>query len=458
MKLILLLAIVVFMADFAAAASVFNYQGHLKKDGANFTGTADFYFAIYRKDGATETFLWVNDDGDLSALPPASGVPVTVEDGHFSLEIGDTSLPNMSALPAAIFEDDAQLFMRVWVDAGDGVQQLSPDKRVHLGPGFGYGDEDVLTIYVDGISGDDLNSGLRPNRAKKTIQGGIDALPPVINGESIVQIADGIYEEGVSVFNIALAGKNASLLVRKDPDTPGDVILQPGSTGAVYGFRIAGVPQTISFKGLTIQGYTSAGMMVDASRVAVEDCTFQDNVGAYGRCGIYALKASSIDLLDCTLDNNQEGIRGLHNSYVRVRNSTVTNSQDTGVRVGYSTYFYMENCTIDGATNHGIYLNDNASADIRDTTVRGCGLAGLNCITNSYAMLIRITSDGNKYGIWSDRGGYVMMGSNNHQILNNDIGLYAIHRSTIEYYLGTVTLGGNSADESVASSGLIIKN
>ncbi|MCB2156273.1 right-handed parallel beta-helix repeat-containing protein [bacterium] len=451
------LIIVLGLGDVANASGVFNYQGHLNRDGHSFTGTADFYFAIYRKDGSTDTFLWVNDDGDLSVLPPSSGVPVDVDEGRFSLEIGDTSLPNMSALPAAIFEDDAQLFMRVWVDAGDGVQQLSPDKRVHLGPGFGYGDEDVLTIYVDGISGDDLNSGLRPNRAKKTIQGGIDALPPVIHGEAIVQIADGIYEEGVAIHSVTLTGNLASLTIQKNPGTPGDVVLQPGSSGETTGLDIAGTDRPITITGLTVQGFSFAGVQISRSSVDLEDCTIKDNLGATG-WGIYALRGASASLKNCTLDNNHMGIYADHFCDIGLYDTTISNSEDTGVYARFSTVLHTNTATIQNSGGDGIYLWMNSNADLRYTTLQGNAGAGLRGTKQSCAMLIEVDSIQNGIGIWSDRGSYLFLGNDSHSISNNTLGLRAIHRSTIEYYGGSVTISGNGTNSEEDSTSVILVN
>ncbi|MCA9756923.1 MAG: hypothetical protein KDA27_14050 [Candidatus Eisenbacteria bacterium] len=112
-------------ADAAVPTSV-HYQGKLEKDGAIYGGVAQFKFAILK--GATRT-LWSNDGTSTNGSEPQSAVSVTVTDGIFSVQLGSSP---MLPITADALEDVAST-LRIWVDTGDGVEQL-PDQPLSSVP------------------------------------------------------------------------------------------------------------------------------------------------------------------------------------------------------------------------------------------------------------------------------------------------------------------------------------
>ncbi len=74
---------------------------------------------------------WSND-GTPSG-EPTNGVSVTVTKGLFSVLLGDTSLPNMNALPASVFATGDE-HVRVWASTGGAFQLLAPNRRVGAVP------------------------------------------------------------------------------------------------------------------------------------------------------------------------------------------------------------------------------------------------------------------------------------------------------------------------------------
>jgi N-acetylneuraminic acid mutarotase len=129
----LLLAVVgfCFLLSLPAGAQVpalLNYQGRISVGEAAFDGTGQFKLALVNN-GATQVH-WLNaadanDDGE-----PDLAVPVPVTKGLYSLLLGDTSLPNMAALPASAFSN-SEVYLRVWFNDGvNGFQLLSPDQRI----------------------------------------------------------------------------------------------------------------------------------------------------------------------------------------------------------------------------------------------------------------------------------------------------------------------------------------
>jgi hypothetical protein len=104
-----------------AQPAAVSYQGQLMRDGVPFQGTAQFKFAIVWISEGTTT-LWSNDGTSQGGGAPQSSVPLTVDQGVFSVLLGGTGMvPLTSDLLQGV--DDADL--RVWVDTGTGFEQLS---------------------------------------------------------------------------------------------------------------------------------------------------------------------------------------------------------------------------------------------------------------------------------------------------------------------------------------------
>jgi microcystin-dependent protein len=114
----------------AAVPEYVNYQGSVQVNGASFNGTGQFKFALV--DGAGTTTYWSNDGTSVAGGEPTASVALSVTGGLFSVDLGDTSLTNMTqALTAAIVADNAPVYLRVWFDDGvNGSQLLSPSEQL----------------------------------------------------------------------------------------------------------------------------------------------------------------------------------------------------------------------------------------------------------------------------------------------------------------------------------------
>ena len=111
-----------------AASTTLNYQGRVIANGMAFQGTGHFKFALISSDG--NTVYWKNDASTGSA-EPASAVGLNVNRGLFSIRLGDTSLPNMTALDSAVLSN-AGVKLRVWFNDGSkGFQQMNRDQDVN---------------------------------------------------------------------------------------------------------------------------------------------------------------------------------------------------------------------------------------------------------------------------------------------------------------------------------------
>ena len=98
-----------------AVPGVINYQGTVSVQGSPFTGTGHFQFALV--DQAGTTTYWSTGD-----------IGIYVTKGLYAVKLGEA--PEMSAIPASVFDNDT-LLLRVWFDDGStGMQQLSPDQQI----------------------------------------------------------------------------------------------------------------------------------------------------------------------------------------------------------------------------------------------------------------------------------------------------------------------------------------
>lgn len=124
--LVMMLAFAVTLA--AQVPSMLNYQGRIAVNGVNFSGTGQFKFALINTNGSQS--FWSNDGTSSAGSQPTAAVSIDVESGIYSVKLGDTSLPNMTAVPATVFANP-DVHLRVWFNDGtNGWQQMSPDQRI----------------------------------------------------------------------------------------------------------------------------------------------------------------------------------------------------------------------------------------------------------------------------------------------------------------------------------------
>ncbi len=112
----------------AQVPQLINYQGRVTIAGVNFDGVGQFRFALVN---ATATTTYWRNSPDTT---PADGVPdaavvLTVSRGLYAVQLGDTTLAGMNALPNTVFSNP-DVRLRIWFnDGAHGTQLLSPDQR-----------------------------------------------------------------------------------------------------------------------------------------------------------------------------------------------------------------------------------------------------------------------------------------------------------------------------------------
>jgi Chaperone of endosialidase/Regulator of chromosome condensation (RCC1) repeat len=121
----------ILLAQFAALAAVpswLNYQGRIAVNGTGFNGSGSFKFALVNASGSTT--YWSNDNSSAAGSQPAAAVAIPVSGGIYSVQLGDTALANMAAVPTTVF-DNTEVWLRVWFNDGvNGFEQIVPDQRL----------------------------------------------------------------------------------------------------------------------------------------------------------------------------------------------------------------------------------------------------------------------------------------------------------------------------------------
>jgi hypothetical protein len=127
-----LLLVTLGLAALSAAAQVpgiISHQGKVMVNGTNYTGSGQFKFALVNAAGTTT--YWSHDGSSTGGAAPASAVTLPVARGVFSVNLGDTTVANMTqAIPASVFTNGA-VYLRTWFnDGADGSQLLAPDRQI----------------------------------------------------------------------------------------------------------------------------------------------------------------------------------------------------------------------------------------------------------------------------------------------------------------------------------------
>lgn len=120
----------IFTSVLLASPQQILYQGEIELSGSSFSGNISMKFVLHNGSDA----LWSNDGTGDMATEPTQAVEVYVDQGLYSVALGDSSSSNMTSLNSAVL-GQSQLQLRVWVDDGSGTYQLmSPDKNFYAVP------------------------------------------------------------------------------------------------------------------------------------------------------------------------------------------------------------------------------------------------------------------------------------------------------------------------------------
>lgn len=115
-------------AALAQVPQILNYQGKVKVNGNDFTGSGQFKFALVNAAGSQS--YWSSDGSTTNGTEPLTAVTLPVQAGLYTVLLGDATIPQMAAFPAGVFTH-GDVRLRVWFSDGvNGWQQMTPDQKV----------------------------------------------------------------------------------------------------------------------------------------------------------------------------------------------------------------------------------------------------------------------------------------------------------------------------------------
>ncbi len=141
----------------AEVPGIIGYQGRVTVNGAPYDGMGCFKFAIVT---SNSEILWSNDGTIGTNLIPGSAVSLPVNEGMFSVGLGDTKITNMNVeITPDVFEN-SEVYLRIWFSS-DGVtfNQFAPDRRILV---VGYAMEAAHANETDHADVADTLTGFDP--------------------------------------------------------------------------------------------------------------------------------------------------------------------------------------------------------------------------------------------------------------------------------------------------------
>ena len=277
------------------------------------------------------TTYWSHDGTSSAGSAPTTAVSATVQDGLFTVGLGDTTVSNMSALSAALFQQ-SNLQLRLWFNNGvNGFAALSPLQNLTASPYAGHANS-AASLTANGI--------VR------------------VNGSMVGGYSGNIISNGV-VGGFIGGGGNGSGLNR---------------VGGDYASVVGGLNNIASGTYSTAMGYcttasanaaTAMGFNCTASANAATAMGFQTTAsGQYSTAMGATTVASGFGSLA------MGGITGAGGVYSTAMGSFTTASGDYSTAMGYGTTASANaatamgfNCTASGAFSTAMGYNTIASAN-----------------------------------------------------------------------------------------------
>ncbi len=116
------------LAAHAQVPHTLSFQGRLSANESAFNGLGEFKFALVNSNGTAT--LWSNDGSSAGGAEPVRAVSSVVNQGLFSILLGDTSLSNMTPISPSVFANPA-VRLRTWFSAGTNpAVMLAPDQSL----------------------------------------------------------------------------------------------------------------------------------------------------------------------------------------------------------------------------------------------------------------------------------------------------------------------------------------
>lgn len=382
---------------------MFEYQGRVKVSGQPFNGTGRFKFAIMNTSATAS--LWSNDGTSDNGSEPSAYLEAQVTDGVFTIMIGDTSL-GMQSINSSIFQSRTPLRLRTWFsDVTHPFEQLNPDSKlvnislITIGTG-----ETDYTIYVNGTTGNDANSGLTPAKAKKTIQAGVNAVPRQLMCNVTVKVAPGVYRETVDVSGVSGSGvlDNGTFINGNGLRIIGDEIWQPSSGGSpnvlITGCDNDTTSAPVRAYGIVLHNNTT----VELQGLHMSYCNL---MGVRTENGVYLIK-------NCAATHNSfQGFAASVSSFLAVHRSIANNNSYHGFSCGWCASMWLYDCVAEYNTGgSGVNAGYQACVQCSGTTSRYNSI-GCSAGTHASISLTNTTVSNNTTGLTAYRQAFIQRGT-----------------------------------------------
>ena len=338
----------------------FNYNGRVHVAGSPFSGTGYFKFSLVA--GSPETTIWANDGAAIDGFEPSSSIATTVTQGFFSVDIGDTSTPNMAALNPTLFNRDDKVYLRSWFSDGThGFEQMHPDRRVVNPALLGSVSLEAIDLYVNPATGSDIYAGTQ-NKPMKTLQAAWNSLPASLSTTATIHLAPGSYYESPTMTGKSMSGAGR-ILIFGDPADPSQVLLKGTDETETTKTR-SGVAVFESQRSVTIRGITALG-----ETYAPEVPSILINVG------------SEVEIVDSVMDHAQ--ILVLRQSYATIKRvesffaerpynqNSPTSIYATGISSGLGSFCEVSDSLIHDA-EYGFWVGSTSVGRLINVTIDDC--------------------------------------------------------------------------------------
>jgi hypothetical protein len=180
--------------------------------------------------------------------------------------------------------------------------------------------EGASTLYVNGATGDDKNSGISPLEPKKTIQNAINA----VNSKGTVKVADGTYEEDLYIAkNVNLVGNNPRKTIIDGNNQKRPVTIKKGSVslekftitkglaengGGIYNLGDL-IINNCNIVRNNVPDFQDGGGILNIGSLKIINSNISFNKASLGSGGAISNPFGTLNIVNCNLSYNK-GIKG----------------------------------------------------------------------------------------------------------------------------------------------------
>lgn len=316
------------MSKFLFAAStpqIITFQGQLKEGGYPVNGTKSMRFEIVN---AAETALWSSH--------ASNGVTVTVNNGVYTIGLGDTSLgSNMAALTSAVFDADEKVYLRVHVEG----EQMSPDILMSA-TAYSLISEQAETITANEAAGNSI----------------VAALGKATNGVGIGT------DSPDAVALLELESTTKTFVPPRMTQTEMNAVSNPPTGSMIYNTTAEQIYWYIGSSWISISG-TSANASYDTGWVNCSTWTNQHLGSVVGGNVSHNLNANLSDLLVKVLISTD----GTDNNSHEILPLSFSRSSPTDINTGMTIYQFDTNAlTIQTGSSGYAIIDDSGTYAVQN--------------------------------------------------------------------------------------------